>query len=94
MSNDALKDTAVPYGSTEFQSPYTALAAELYRERVLRARRASPESKILAGQRLFEAACQITLLGIQREFPDLSEEGRRQVLRERLEWRRKPEARR
>ena len=95
MSDDVLNDVAVPYRTeAEYQSPYAELADELFRERVLRARRALPENKILAGQRLFEAACEITLLGIQREFPELTEEGRHQILRQRLALRRKLEEQR
>ena len=92
MSDDALKETAVPYRAGEYQSPYAVLADELFRERVLRARAMRPEDKILAGQRLFEAACEITLLGIRHDFPDRTAEQCRQILRERLAWRRKREA--
>lgn len=92
MNAQELKEAAVAYGEAEYQSPYAALADELYRERVLRARNASPESKILAGQRLFESACEITLLGIRHDFPGLTEDQCRVILRERLVLRRKLEA--
>lgn len=62
---------------------------ELYREEVIEARRMSPEEKALAGQRLFEAACRITLAGIRNQFPDASEERCLEILRERLELQRK-----
>jgi len=75
----------------EGQAPYASLAGELYRERVARARRASPAEKLLAGQRLFEAACEITLAGIRHQFPAESEERHRQILRERLALRRRME---
>ena len=91
MSEDAIKDAAVAYRMEEVASPYAALAKELHRERVRRAQQASPESKILAGQRLFESACEITLLGIRDQNPGLSEEECRQILRERLAWRRRRE---
>ena len=93
MSDDQLKETAPGgYGGTAPGSPYAALADELYRERVIRARNMPPEEKILAGQRLFEAACQITLAGIRNQFPGKSEEEYRQILRERLAWRRRRQA--
>jgi len=92
MDDDKLKETAAPYRTEEFKSEFQPLIDELYRERVLRARAASPESKILAGQRLFEAACEITLLGIHHEFPDLSGEQCREILRQRLAMRRRHEA--
>ena len=92
MSDDALHDAAVgEYG--EKDSPYRALAEELYRERVLRARRTPPEEKLLAGQRLFEAACEITLAGIRHQFPEASEEECREILRQRLALRKRMEER-
>ena len=91
MSNDALKETAVTYRTEGYQSPYAALADEIYRERVMRARAAPPEEKILAGQRLFESACRITLAGIHDQNPGLTEEQGRKILRERLAWRRRRE---
>jgi hypothetical protein len=81
-----------PYGGTEYQSPYAALADELYRERVLRARKTSPEEKFLAGEELFEYACSITLAGIKFQNPDFTEDDcrreleRRLELQERMEW--------
>jgi hypothetical protein len=93
MSDDELKEAA----SSEYQvmpkdSPYAALADELYRERVIRARQMPAEDKILAGQRLFEAACRITLAGIRNQFPGKTEDQYRGILRERLAWRRKRQA--
>jgi hypothetical protein len=91
VSDDALHDATVgEYG--EKDSPYAALAEELYRERVLRARRTPPEEKLLAGQRLFEWACEITLAGIRNDFPGESAERHQQILRDRLKLRRKREA--
>jgi len=93
MSDDELKETtASEYRAVPYESPYAALAEELYRERVIRARNMPPEEKILAGQRLFEAACRITLAGIRNQFPGKSEEEYRQILRERLAWRRRRQA--
>ncbi len=91
MSDDALKENAVACRTGDYQSPYTALADAIYQERVIRARQASPEDKILAGQRLFESACAITLAGIRDQHPGITEEQCRQILRERLAWRRRRE---
>lgn len=91
MSEDVLNETAVQYRAGDDQSPYTALADEIYRARVVRARNASPEEKILAGQRLFEAACEITLAGIRDQNPAFTDEQCRQILRDRLAWRRRRE---
>jgi hypothetical protein len=84
VSEPALKETAVPYGSEENQSPYEALAEELYREEVLDARRMSPEEKLILGERLFRWACAITLEGIRFQNPDASEALCQQILRERI----------
>jgi hypothetical protein len=92
MSEDALRETAAADCAEEgHSSPYAALADEIYRDRVIRARSAAPEEKILAGQRLFESACRITLAGIRNQNPGLSEEQCRQILRDRLAWRRRRE---
>lgn len=91
MNNDSLHEPASAYEIEPKRSEFALLIDELYRERILRARNASPENKILAGQRLFESACEITLIGIRRDFPELSEEQRRKILRDRLKMRRKSE---
>ena len=91
MIEDALNETVAPYQTGDAQSPYASLAAELYRERVIRARQMPVEEKILAGQRLFEAACKITLLGIRNQHPGASDEECRKILRERLAKRRRRE---
>ncbi len=93
MNADELKETAVAYGEVEYQSPFAALADEIYRERVLRARRTPAAEKILAGQRLFESACEITLCGIRAQNPGITEDECRRILRERLAWRRRMERR-
>ena len=92
MSKGEFKETAAPYQAEEFKSEFQPLIDELYRERVLRARSALPANKILAGQRLFESACEITMLGIRRQFPGLSEGQHREILRQRLAMRRQYEA--
>lgn len=90
--NDELKDATVEYQPIPPDSPYAELAEELFRERVERARRMPAEEKILAGQRLFEAACKITLAGIQNQFPGHNEEYYRNILRKRLAARREWQA--
>ena len=60
--------------------PTEQLIDELYRERVLRARRMSPEEKSLAGPRLFERACKIMADGIRDEHPEAEEEEIRAML--------------
>jgi hypothetical protein len=93
VSDDALKETSAnEYRAERYESPYAALADELYRERVLRARQTPPKDKILAGQQLFEYACEITLAGIRNQNPGQTEEQNREILRQRLAARRKWQA--
>lgn len=84
MSEDKLKEASVAYHSS-----FEPLIDDIFRERVKRARAASLESKMLAGQRLFESACEITLMGIRNQFPGESDARHREILRERLAMRRK-----
>jgi hypothetical protein len=67
------------------------LIDELYRQELEEARAMSADEKVLAGQRLFEAACRITLAGIRHQFPDASEDRCWEILRERLELQRRLE---
>ena len=85
---DSLHEAAPPYAPpAETQK----LIDELYREELLEARQMSPEQKLLAGQDLFESACQITLAGIRHQFPDASEARCLEILRQRLELQRRLE---
>jgi hypothetical protein len=84
---------ATEYRADEKKSIYAALADELYRERVLRARQTPPEEKVLAGQRLFESACRITLAGIRNQFPGQTEDHYLEILRQRLASRRRRQVR-
>ena len=76
-----------PHQTGDSGSPYAALADELFRERVLRARATSPEEKFIAGEELFEYASAITLAGIQDQNPEFTEAECRRELNRRLEWR-------
>lgn len=67
------------------------VADALYWEKVRRARAMPPEEKLLAGELLFNYACEITLAGIRSQHPDYSETQcldelkRRLALRESME---------
>src|SRR6185437_10209737 len=50
--------------------PTQELIDSIYRDKILRARRTSPEEKLLAGPRLFARACRLMADGIRNEFPD------------------------
>ena len=86
--NDALRETPAGYAS---DPPTAQLIDSLYRQEILQARRMSPEEKLLAGERLFEWACEITLEGIRHQFPDYSEAQCRETLARRLALRRQME---
>ena len=62
-------------------------------EAIRQAKQMSPEEKFLAGARLFDYACAITMAGIRRQNPSASEEQILQILRQRLEWARQWEDR-
>lgn len=70
----------------------TKLQDELYREELIRAKAMKPEEKLLAGVRLFDYACRITLAGIRSQNPEASEERVQEILRERLDWAQRREA--
>ena len=87
-------------GSSRRQNKYTirqpvnmqpthALSDEIYRQKVLRARKMSAEQKLLAGPRLFEWNCEIMKAGIREQFPEADELRVDEILRERLAYRRK-----
>jgi len=87
-SPDLLKEEKTPYAPP----PQTQrLIDELYLEELLEARAMPPAEKFLAGQRLFEAACRITLAGIRHQHPEYSESRCQEVLLERLELQKKLE---
>jgi len=64
--------------------PSKQLLDDIFRERVLRARRTPPEEKLLDGPRLFDYACRITMDGIRNQFPDADEKRVREILAERI----------
>ena len=54
--------------------PLKELADALYRERLERARRMSPEEKLAAGPKLFAEVCERMRAGIRQQFPDADEQ--------------------
>ena len=64
--------------------PTKELIDELYRDKVAAARRMSPSDKLLAGARLFDYACRITMSGIRQQHPEADDEKLLEILRERL----------
>ncbi len=73
--------------------PDRQLIDDLYRERVERAKRMSPEEKLLAGPRLFDQACRIMRDGIRHQFPDADSARVEEILMERLSLVRRLESR-
>jgi len=62
----------------------TKLIDDIYRERVLRARRTPPEEKFLGGPRLFDFSCRIMKDGIRAQYPDADESRIHEILVQRL----------
>jgi hypothetical protein len=71
--------------------PTQELIDDIYRERVLRARRMSPEEKILAGPQLFDYACRIARDGIRDQNPGATDEQVETILLQRLALRQRLE---
>ena len=71
--------------------PTQELIDDIYRERVLQARRMSPEEKILAGPQLFDYACRITRDGIRDQSPGATDEQVETILLQRLALRQRLE---
>jgi hypothetical protein len=75
---------ATGYRVKGHESHFKALADDLYRERVLAARKMPPEEKFLAGEELFDYACSFTLAGIREQFPGITPEEQLRILSKRL----------
>ena len=60
-------------GSRRSWNPTQELVDDIYRERVLRARRTPIEQKILAGAELFDFACQMTACRNSHQNPGADE---------------------
>jgi hypothetical protein len=64
--------------------PTKELIDDIYRERVLRARRTPIEQKISAGGELFEGVCERMADGLRNENPGADEATIQELLRRRL----------
>jgi len=60
------------------------LADQIFRDRVLRARKMDPAEKLSAGFELFEFACGISRAGIRHQFPEADDAEVERILAERL----------
>ena len=65
-------------------SSVRALAAELYREEVARARAMNPGDKLLEGPRLFHRAWQVMADGVRHAHPELDDRAVRSLIEARL----------
>src|SRR5947209_426522 len=77
-------DRSIVSRDTTRMEPDRELLDDLYRERVLRARRTPPEEKLLEGPRLFDLACRIMADGIRDENPGVDEQRVQELLTQRL----------
>ncbi|HEV3261002.1 MAG TPA: hypothetical protein VG013_29395 [Gemmataceae bacterium] len=64
--------------------PTKELIDDIYRERVLRARRTPPEDKLLDGPRLFDLACRLMKDGIRDQYPEADERRVQEILAQRI----------
>jgi len=67
-----------------FMDDLKRLADEIYRDRIIRARRTSSAAKLMEGPRLFAAVCERMKAGIRAQFPDADEDEVQQILQQRL----------
>jgi hypothetical protein len=51
----------------------------------------SPADRFIAGARLFDVACRVTMAGIRKQHPGATDAEVLNILRERLEWSRRRE---
>ena len=65
--------------------PTQELIDDIYRERVLRARRTPGEEKLLDAARLFDFSCRIMADGIRNEYPDADEQRVQELLAQRVD---------
>jgi hypothetical protein len=68
-----------------------ALATDIFRDKILRARRESPGEKFLDSLKLFDFACSWTEAGIRAQFPQADNAEVKRILRERLDKQRRRE---
>lgn len=73
--------------------PTQELVDALLRDKRRAARAMSPADRFIAGARLFDYACRISMAGIRHQHPELTEAQVLEVLKERLEWARRREER-
>jgi hypothetical protein len=71
--------------------PTRELIDDIYREKVLRARRSSPGQKIVDGPELFDWACGWMIAGIRSQHPDADAAQIRSIVEQRLALRRRLE---
>jgi hypothetical protein len=64
--------------------PTRALIDDLFRERVLRARRIPPDEKLLDGARLFDFSCRIAADGIRHQYPQADDQRVLEILAQRI----------
>jgi hypothetical protein len=65
--------------------PTKELIDDIYRDKVLRARRRSPADKFFAGAELFADVCERMEAGLRMDNPDADDETIRALLQRRLE---------
>jgi hypothetical protein len=74
--SENMSRTAIP--TTQLDRDESDWAAEM-----------SPADRFIAGARLFDAACRVTMSGIRKQHPGASDAEVLAILRERLEWSRR-----
>jgi len=84
--------TTTSRGSPPIMEPTQELIDDIYRERVLRARKTPLEQKILASGELFEGVCERMAAGLRDEMPGADEPTIQELLRRSLAFLRRLES--
>lgn len=86
-----LLETMLHYAKMSCMDNIKRLADDLYRQRIIRARRISSAEKLMEGPRLFDAVCERMKAAIRAQAPDADEDEVQQLLLQHIRRLRKVE---
>jgi hypothetical protein len=80
LTTGRLLETMLRYAKMPCMDDIKRLADDIYRERIIRARRTSSAEKLMEGPRLFDAVCERMKAGIRAQAPGADEDEVQQLL--------------
>src|SRR5256885_1066912 len=84
MSEDKLKEAALPYQTKPFRNKFQPLINQLYHKKILKAHKITPKKKFLTEKKLFKYTCSITLTKIKNQNPEFNKKDYHRELKQRL----------